>query len=52
MPDTGPSFTVKLAETEAELQAAQRLRYDVFVRELGGGGDLVDHEAGLERDRF
>jgi putative hemolysin len=52
MPDTGPSFTVKLAETEAELRAAQRLRYDVFVRELGGGGEMVDHDAGLEQDRF
>ncbi|WP_209503941.1 MULTISPECIES: GNAT family N-acyltransferase [unclassified Ruegeria] len=52
MPDTGPSFTVKLAETEADLQAAQRLRYDVFVRELGGGGEMVDHDAGLEKDRF
>ncbi len=52
MPDKGPSFTVKLAETEAELRAAQRLRYDVFVRELGGGGAMVDHEAGLEQDRF
>ncbi|MBB3994436.1 putative hemolysin [Sulfitobacter undariae] len=47
-----PEFTVKLAETDAELRAAQRLRYDVFVRELGGGGELVDHVAGLERDRF
>jgi putative hemolysin len=45
-------FTVKLAETEAELRAAHRLRYDVFVTELGGGGDLVDHEQRLERDRF
>ncbi len=45
-------FTVKIAETEEELRAAQALRYDVFVRELGGDGDLVDHEAGLERDRF
>lgn len=45
-------FTVKLAQTQGELRAAQRLRYDVFVRELGGGGDLVDHAAGLERDRF
>lgn len=52
MPDTGPSFTIKLAETEADLQAAQRLRYDVFVRELGGGGEMVDHDAGLEKDRF
>lgn len=52
MATAGPSFTVKLASTEAELEAAQRLRYDVFVRELGGGGALVDHEAGLEKDRF
>ncbi|UWR08910.1 GNAT family N-acetyltransferase [Ruegeria sp. B32] len=52
MPDTGPSFTVKLAETDEELRAAQRLRYDVFVRELGGGGEMVDHAEGLERDPF
>jgi len=45
-------FTVRLVETEDELRAAQRLRYDVFVRELGGGGDMVDHAGGLERDRF
>ncbi len=45
-------FTVKLVETEAELRAAQRLRYDVFVTELGGGGDLVDHEQQLEQDLF
>lgn len=45
-------FIVKLAETEAELQAAQRLRYEVFVEELGGGGAMVDHGARLERDRF
>lgn len=52
MPDTGTSFTVKIAETDAEIRAAQALRYDVFVRELGGGGPMVDHEAGLEIDRF
>ena len=52
MPDSGPEFTVKIATTEAELRAAQALRYAVFVRELGGGGALVDHQAGLERDRF
>lgn len=52
MPDAGPSFTIKLAETEDELRAAQRLRYDVFVRELGSGGEMVDHGAGLEQDRF
>ncbi len=52
MPDEGPSFSVKLANTEVELRAAQRLRYDVFVQELGGGGEMVDHEEGLEKDQF
>lgn len=47
-----PQFRVKLAETEAELRAAQRLRYEVFVAELGSDGPMVDHAARLERDRF
>ncbi|MEL6103243.1 MAG: GNAT family N-acyltransferase [Pseudomonadota bacterium] len=47
-----PKFRVVIAQTDEELRAAQSLRYDVFVRELGGGGPLVDHEAGLERDEF
>ncbi|MEL7092134.1 MAG: GNAT family N-acyltransferase [Pseudomonadota bacterium] len=47
-----PAFRVSLAETEDDLTAAYRLRYEVFVRELGGSGALVDHEAGLERDAF
>lgn len=45
-------FTVRLADTMADVQAAQRLRYKVFVQELGGDGPLVDHEAGYEQDRF
>ncbi len=52
MPGPEPEFTVRLARDDAELRAAQALRYDVFVRELGGGGPLVDHENGLEKDRF
>jgi len=47
-----PRFRVKLAESEADLCAAQALRYRVFVEELGGDGPLVDHERGLERDAF
>lgn len=47
-----PEFRVALAQNDADLRAAQALRYDVFVRELGGGGALVDHVAGLEKDRF
>lgn len=45
-------FTVRLAKGEADIRAAQRLRYEVFVEELGGSGALVDHDARLERDRF
>lgn len=45
-------FTVRLAKTEADQIAAQRLRYDVFVEELGGDGDGVDHIARREIDRF
>ena len=33
-----PEFSVRLADTEAEIRAAQALRYQVFVEELGGGG--------------
>ncbi|MAY88569.1 MAG: ornithine-acyl-ACP acyltransferase [Pseudooceanicola sp.] len=45
-------FSVRLAQTSEDLRAAQALRYDVFVRELGAGGEMVDHVEGLERDRF
>jgi putative hemolysin len=41
-----------LAAGEADLRAAQRLRYRVFVEELGGDGELVDHAGRLERDAF
>lgn len=50
-PDTS-WFDIRLATTEADLLSAQRLRYRVFVSELGGTGPLVDHAAGLERDEF
>ncbi|MEO0750281.1 MAG: GNAT family N-acyltransferase [Pseudomonadota bacterium] len=45
-------FEVRLARDDADVRAAQRLRYRVFVQELGSDGPLVDHEAGLEQDRF
>ena len=48
----GPRFRAHLARSDADLRAAQRLRYEVFVRELGGGGALVDHAHRLEKDRF
>ncbi|MBC7156997.1 MAG: GNAT family N-acetyltransferase [Rhodobacteraceae bacterium] len=47
-----PRFALRLARDGADLRAAQRLRYEVFVAELGGGGAMVDHDARLERDEF
>lgn len=41
-----------LAESEEDLRDALALRYEVFVRELGGAGDGVDHVAGQETDPF
>jgi putative hemolysin len=46
------TFSVRLARDAPDIRAAQRLRYDVFVDELGGDGPLVDHDARLEQDRF
>ncbi|SFF10392.1 ornithine-acyl[acyl carrier protein] N-acyltransferase [Sulfitobacter brevis] len=47
-----PQFQVHLAQTAQDLRDAQRLRYDVFVTELGGSGPLIDHDAKLERDHL
>ena len=46
------SSETRLATDEIDLLAAQRLRYRVFVEELGGDGPLVDHLNRLERDEF
>ena len=45
-------YEVRLARDMRDVMAAQRLRYQVFVTELGGDGPMVDHAAGLERDEF
>ncbi|MGC9371015.1 MAG: GNAT family N-acetyltransferase [Paracoccaceae bacterium] len=47
-----PHLELRLARADEDLRAAQRLRYEVFVAELGGDGPLVDHEARLEKDEF
>lgn len=46
------SYEVRLARDALDLKASQRLRYEVFVEELGGTGPLVDHKARLEADEF
>ena len=47
-----PMFLTKFAVSPDEFHAAQRLRYQIFVKELGGGGELVDHKNELECDEF
>ncbi len=47
-----PLFTTRIARNASDVRLAQRLRYDVFVSELGGDGAMVDHQERLERDRF
>ncbi len=45
-------FTVRLAEDQADVAAAQRLRYRVFVEEMGAHASPEEHEARCERDEF
>lgn len=52
MLQTAPKYQVSLARSEADIRAAQRLRYEVFVDELGGNGDEIDHVAQIEADAF
>ncbi|MDG2405415.1 MAG: GNAT family N-acyltransferase [Paracoccaceae bacterium] len=47
-----PFFSVRLAQSAHDRYAAQRLRYRVFIQELGGDGPLVDHENQFETDQF
>ena len=45
-------FTVRLAETEDDVAAAQRLRYRVFVEEMGATPSEEDAALRRERDAF
>jgi putative hemolysin len=45
------SYFVSIATTLADVQACQRLRYDVFNKELGEGLES-SHSVGLDRDKF
>ncbi|WP_123791639.1 GNAT family N-acetyltransferase [Pacificibacter maritimus] len=52
MSDLDHKFELRFAVSAQDLRAAQRLRYRVFVQELGSDGPMVDHEAELEADAF
>lgn len=43
---------LKIADTQAEIMAAQRLRYRVFVEEMGAEVCEAQHQAKLEQDAF
>jgi len=45
-------FEVRLAESEADVRAAQRLRYRVFVEEMGAKVSEEEHAQQLEIDKF
>lgn len=45
-------YEVRLATGEVDIASALRLRYRVFVGELGADGPGVDHAAQSERDEF
>lgn len=45
-------LTTRLATARTDILAAQRLRYDVFVTEMGAIGDGVDHGQRTEADQF
>ncbi len=51
-PHVQDGHVVRVATSEADILGAQRLRYEVFVEELGGDGDLVDHTQRFERDIY
>lgn len=45
-------FTLRLAETDEDIAAAQRLRYRVFVEEMGAVPSDEDRALRRERDRY
>lgn len=51
-PLSSSNLVVRLANSDQDIKAAQRLRYDVFVQELGAKAPWADHKDRLEADGF
>lgn len=49
---TAGRFTARLAETDEDVRAAQRLRYRVFVEEMGASASQQEHDDRRESDAF
>ncbi|MBZ4021452.1 ornithine-acyl-ACP acyltransferase [Rhodobacter sp. TJ_12] len=45
-------YETRITNDARDIRASQRLRYRVFVEELGGSGPLVDHDNRLEADEL
>lgn len=45
-------FRARLAESDQDVQAAQRLRYRVFVEEMGAQASAAEHDSRREIDAF
>ncbi len=52
METNDPYLRLRLAVDPVDILGAQRLRYTVFVQELGAKGVQADHESRFESDRF
>ena len=52
MKNDASKYDLRLARSKADIILIQRLRYEIFIAELGGDGPMVDHENRLERDAF
>jgi putative hemolysin len=52
MPPDASHFELRIASDPRDLLAAKRLRYEIFVEELGAHGPGVDHLHRLESDEF
>ena len=46
------NLELKIADSDAEVAAAQRLRYRVFVEEMGAETSAENHKSGRECDAF
>ena len=45
-------FELKIASSKEEIEASQRLRYKVFVKELGASSDAIDQKSKIEADEY
>lgn len=52
MVNSDPQLELKIASSRDEVLASQRLRYKVFVEELGATSNAVDHDLKIEADEF